>query len=495
MTTDENTPGGQDAPSRDLAFEALVAADPASSGAPDLARLRAAVAATVADEGAYAEPAPCSDVPEAVTYEVDDVAIVGGGQRRVTDDVPAPPGEPVATPAAAVLEPRPRGRAARALQVAAAGLAVLAVGAGGFLVGQRTPDSSDTGVIAAVGGPARLESGGGRDGVGSAATTDSAAATDAMAYSDGGYGRAVFTGSGLSDSPGSATAWGFDVAAVYSKESIEHLAAVLGVEGEAQQDGSWRVGSWDLPGPTVSVEPDGTGYFYYDHPDISPYQCYEQAFADDGNVSRERTQECAIRMPEITTEQAEAQVREVLGELGVDVGALTFTATAESMDFGGESGGVGIGSVWVSAVPTAGPLGSDLGGDWSAGVTGAGIWNLSGSLAPLVDLGEYPTVSPAEAVERLMDPRFGSEMTSWATYEVEGTWTPRTSAPTTPTAGAAIEWPVENITIVGSKPAYLSSWTRDDATVLLPAYELSAADGRSWTVLAVAESALDLTAR
>lgn len=499
MTTDEHTPGGEDTP--DLAFEALVAADPAGRGAPDLGRLRSAVAASVADEGAYVEPASRSGVPEAVTYEVDDVATAGD---RAAGDVPAAPGEPGAEPAAVPLQTRPRGRAVRTLQVAAAGIAVLAVGAGGFLVGQRTPGGSGSDVLVAVDPSTRLESGDGSEAAVPGASMDSAATAagtaDYLGGYFGGYGRTVFTASGLSGAPGTATAWGLDVASVYSKESIEHLAAVLGVEGEAQQEGSWRVGGWDLPGPTLSIEPDGTGYLSYDDPGASPYLCYEQAVAEDKDAEdedlvREPAQECAADFPEITMEQAEAQVRDVLERLGVDVASLTFTATAESTATDVESGGIAITSVWVSAVPTAGPLGEDQGGRWSAGVTGAGISSLSGPLAPLVDLGEYPTVSPAEAVERLMDPRFGGEMTSWAVHEGDAVWTPRTSAPATPTAGAAIEWPVENVTIVGSEPTHLSAGTSDGATVLLPAYELSAADGRSWKVLAVTESALDLATR
>lgn len=81
--------------------------------------------------------------------------------------------------------------------------------------------------------------------------------------------------------------------------------------------------------------------------------------------------------------------------------------------------------------------------------------SLNGSLAPLVDLGEYEVVSPAEAVLRLSDPRFGSSGGGY--YPMDGgdvvmMDTPR--APEVPgpvTPGARIGWPVAQVAITDAR--------------------------------------------
>ena len=137
--------------------------------------------------------------------------------------------------------------------------------------------------------------------------------------------------------------------------------------------------------------------------------------------------------------------------------------------------------------------------------------SLYGSLAPVVDLGAYALISPADAVARLGDPRFeagyGGVM-PLATDAVRGapsssgsaassgvaTVAPEPTVPATPSAGGSIPWPVHTVTLTTSRLG-LGMTTLDIGTVLLlPSYELGNAAGSSWSVIAVTDDRLDFSA-
>ena len=94
-------------------------------------------------------------------------------------------------------------------------------------------------------------------------------------------------------------------------------------------------------------------------------------------------------------------------QVGVDPSGFAFDVPD---DGGGE------GALWVSAEQTVD--GQATGSSWTATVSDDGIAWLDGFLAETAPLGDYPVVSPAEAVERLGDPRFGGS--AWpVTYAEE----------------------------------------------------------------------------
>ena len=70
---------------------------------------------------------------------------------------------------------------------------------------------------------------------------------------------------------------------------------------------------------------------------------------------------------------------------------------------------------------------------WSLELSATGISSVSGGLAPLVSLGDYPVVSATEAFDRLSDPRFGAQpvgpfyVTNASETEL---WSPPTAPPT-----------------------------------------------------------------
>ncbi|MGO1316448.1 MAG: hypothetical protein ACTMIR_05385 [Cellulomonadaceae bacterium] len=504
MTTHDKDTAGVPDP----AFEALVAADPAHGAEADLARLRATVAAKIADGSAY--PSHGRGVPDAVTYEVEDLADARRLGARVPDDRSEDRAER-ATPLAAAGTLRPA-RRGRALQVAAVAAGVLVVGGGGFASGLVAAGSDTPGTpIHAMGqADARAE---GMIGSGDGAA-DSMASEGSGMYTD----RTIFTGSGLSDQPGAGTVWGFDVAAVYSAETVEQAARALGLDGPArQEEGTWMVGDWS--GPTVTLSADGLGYLSYYDDTLSPYVCTDtvvsssaatapaledqlqvQEESDDSGEADELGEsgaasepayysECVLSDVLVAPEDAIERVRGMLGEMGVDVTALIFTAEAYTEQ--GDMTQAPSADVYVQA--TSGDVSAVdyLGTEWSASVSGEGVYSLNGALAPRVDLGQYPTISPAEAVARLNDPRFGFQDQHWPDSYWERAWTPRATAPATPQAGDPIAWPVEEVTITSATETLLTAPTRTDGVLLLPAYRLGSADGRSWTVLALTEDALE----
>ena len=427
----------------DTAFDRLRASDPAASAEPDTTVIRAKVEAT--DAGASA------------TAPVVDLA----AQRRTR-------------------------RPARWLQVAAAAAGVVAVGGGAFFAGQQSADA-----------PISAESAVARDTAGSApadasalggATTEFSAgaqpgariasgAADSTAMTMGGsfYGRTVFTSSGLSDATSSAQAWGYDPTTTFTAEMAARLAAALGVTGDpALNYGSWHVGSLDWTTPALDLSSDGQTTFSYSDPTIQPWA--------EGSTATGAPAEDAI-----------AALTAIMTELGLDPAA--YTITTDDQDPSATS---------VIAAPTQAVDGN---GSWYASVTTDGVMNLSGALAPRVDLGTYDVVSPQTAVDRLSDERFGAgQGIAYAAGDVgvargmdimpalpdDPAAVP--TLPAAPVAGATIAWPVTTVTITDATLGTATYVQPDGSVVLLPTYTLTGSDGGVWTVLAVADAHLDFAA-
>jgi hypothetical protein len=150
---------------------------------------------------------------------------------------------------------------------------------------------------------------------------------------------------------------------------------------------------------------------------------------------------------------------------------------------------------------------------WSLTFVGDAVQSLYGALAPLVPLGSYDVVSENEAVARLGDPRFGAggggmiaATGSARAAEDQAAIAPaepvpapdRDVTPPTPPAtvkpGTPLGWPVTEVELVSARLGLAQHTVPGGATVLLPAYELSNADGATWSVVAVADEQLDFTA-
>lgn len=330
------------------------------------------------------------------------------------------------------------------------------------------------------------------DGAESSAGTFASGADDRAMIA---WGRATFTDSGLPSGPATAEAYGYDADGIATAETAARLAAALGVDGEpVEEAGSWHVGDWS--GPTLQVMPDGTASVSFSDPTADPWACAVTTMdAPDGGGAEDGGTDgfagCDVPEGGGAPQDAVAQASAVLQEMGVDVGGLELTVdSSDEM------------SATVGAYPEG--AGGQGVATWSVSVSGAGVFSVYGSLAPLTSLGEYDVVSPAEAVDRLMDPRFGQgggvgpmPLADGAegTQPREGAASadsPSDVAPPAPLGpGAAVPWPVESYEITGAELVQGTYYTPDGAALVLPAWLLTSSEGYQWSVVAIVDGSLD----
>lgn len=433
------------------ALARLRAADPAQGAEVDVARLRTAVDARIAAEAGGEGLAPVTDIRAS--------------------------------------------RSRRWLRVASAAAAAVVVGGVGFGLGNGALLGRTGGGDTAFDGAATSEAASGLAPADAAAPeaggggVDSAAAMDERMIWPGWPERQTFTPVGLPNEAGTATMWAFDATAAWTEARVAEIAAVLGVEGTPElTDGSWVVGTLDGTGPYLMVYPDGqAGLNFYD-PAADPWNC---------EAVREGAAECPDLGPAPTDDEARQLTRDLLAELGLDPAAFEYEVSKDE------------GAGWISVAAYQLLDGRRTGVSWWASYSGGGLQSLSGSLAALVDLGTYPVVGAEEAVSRITDPRFGTiggfsvlpaargggvlEGDAMVEDQVVAPDTTPTEPPAPLAPGAAVPWPVEDVEITGAELGLAQWTTADGVSLLVPAWELSADDGRTWTVLALAEDALDMT--
>ena len=399
-----------------------------------------------------------------------------------------------------------RRRPARVLQVAAAGAGALAIGFSGFALGGGFAGSDAAGgessPASESAAPAiRLDSGGathaGADRAASAEGSEMATnesppsmgmgggldrAGSAESMTDAAYmpsfGRTLFSQSGLSTSGSSSTAYGYDAASSFNEDALRRAAEALGVTGDVREEyGSLIIGDYDKAEPVASLYSDGTASFYFTDPTKDIWFC---DMAGNG--------ECEERDLGDAPQGDEAidQAREFLVTLGVDPASFELEAS-DPADYGSSD---------YSTVSAHRVLDGQRTGDmWGVSFTGAGAQSVWGSLAELVELGTYDVISPAQAVERLNDPRFGSTGSSYppgwmgpAARMLDGD---ESSTPRTLGTGDSFDWPVDSVTITSERLGLAQHYLGDGAVALVPSYELSAADGRTWSVIAVTDAHLN----
>ncbi|PFG44433.1 hypothetical protein ATJ88_3157 [Isoptericola jiangsuensis] len=467
---------------RDEAYDRLTGADPADGTTTREGVLRAKVDALT---GGRTDDSPRETVPGTAAHAT-------------------PTGTPAAPPDE--LAHRRRRRTAGLVAAAVAGAVVL--GGGGYAVGAATADgaapASDALPPVTLGGAgpqganemAPAPAPAGRVAADGLAAENSTVAGDSATSYDTAVpswfdGRAAFSQEGLSTSGTEAAAYAYDATDVATKDGAARAAAALGVAGEPRWDwGSWSVGPQDGDGPTLWLSADSTAYLSYHDPAADPWRCETasaQELAEMEQPAIDGDQVCTEPEGNVSAKKAVAGLRDVMERLGVDPDGFEFEPSQD-----GEPG-----TRWVTAHEVVD--GQRTGATWSATVSTEGIAWLDGFLAARTELGTYPVVSPAEAVERLGDPRFGQNLwpvTLGPTLETRFMVEPQDSGPTTPpappTAGDPLPWPVSDITITDARLGLAQEHRTDRATLLVPAYELSDADGNVWTVVAVADDALDL---
>jgi hypothetical protein len=471
--SETNSAGGDQSDAR---LEQLKAADPARNVAPDLPRLEATVRDRIA-----AHPAHDDGLDE-----------ISGRRNRYT---PAWTG-----------------------WVAAAAAAAVVVGGGGFALGRTSaPPGEPAGAVISTGRQEASGQGadtaGGQEG-GAGVRSGTAYQTDMSAPAFA--GRIVFTASGFSSAGGSAKAWSFAPVRVFSRATAHRLMDTLGMKGEAQLlDGAWLAGAQDGSAAMLRIDPDGVTSFSYYDPTKDPAMCMKEQEIrkqDSGASDPESPQDLRTTNrgcdpvnspppPAPEGKEAVRKTRELLSSFGVDPNAFEFEQLGEVNSF--------MTHITAHAVVD----GHRSGATWSMSWVEDGLQSLNGALAPIVSLGSYDIVSEREAVARLVDPRFGAggsygifagDTRGGTTLQGGGSvsgstgkteTTQERTVPPTPEAGSAISWPVENVTLTKARLGIAMHMQHGGAALLLPTYELSSSDGRSWSVLAIADKQLDFATK
>lgn len=422
-------------------------------------------------------------------------------------------------------------RPARWLSVAAAVAGVAVIGSGAFALGRHTGSTTPAAPAISLAAP-EAAAGADQRGVASSGvgTADSSARLAPYGF---GTARTVFSSTGLTAATGTATAWTYDSAAAFSREKAAAMASALGMSGTPElTSGAWTVGASDGSGPHLQLQPDATVDLSYNDPTNDPYACaggVVKGSASSAGAATRATGPTPTLAPEVCTgssrgpapsgADAVARTKALIAAAGLDPQSFEYQAN--------ETGTATIASVTAWSVVD----GQRTGQAWNVTLTDRGVQSVWGQLAPVVTLGTYPVVSPQQAVARLGDARFdanqvgvysamsgvgvavpgsassglvapvapaigtGSATAPSAVSTAPGDTGP-SGTPTLPAApgpGSRVSWPVQHVTITGARLGLAAVRQTDGAVVLAPAYALSDGTGRTWSVIAVAESALDMT--
>jgi hypothetical protein len=444
----------------DEALERMRAADPAIGSHPDLSALRRKLSRTTP------------------------LGLTGGWQ----DDRAVP-----------VTDGTTRG--SRGSLVAAAAVVALGLGVGGYALGAQTaaPDGGSGADLAGTApeqpGPVAdarpmqesSSSGGGSDmGFGGAADSSMAAMLPTV----------LRAGSGLSTAGGTGEVRAVQPPDLDEDAFLRSWAAALGLAGEPEGGDDYR----SLTDGTVSISIYGGTYPSLDYMDssldpwCSDVVVEERSASPEGDVSILPAPE--VDCPDdgdatLPDDRALALAKEFLA--GVGVPAEAYDLTVEP--FGGGRG------AYVNGALKDGDLPQQL---WAnITVVPEGVANANVQLAAeLVPMGEYPLVSPVEAVERFSDPRFASWGTvyvpaldgeGWAVPFTEEKWVEPTWPDVDRSAGAPIPFWISEATVVEARieDGVLSLPSGDEFVV--PTYVLTDDQGRHHTMIALADEALDFT--
>lgn len=154
-----------------------------------------------------------------------------------------------------------------------------------------------------------------------------------------------------------------------------------------------------------------------------------------------------------TTSQALAEVQKVAAALGAQV--LSAQAGATSKD-----------GITTVDVPVVLP-GQEQAQNWRAVVTANGVASIKANLGKETKVGDYQVISPAQAVKRLNDPKFGP----LDVYDPKG-------------AGTKINGKIE---LVEATLTNAPIKQKNGSILSMPVYQITDTAGRVWTVLAVAD--------
>lgn len=284
-----------------------------------------------------------------------------------------------------------------------------------------------------------------------------------------------------------------------AEEKLKLIADYFGLEGDI------RLEEWSTPEyPTYAVGKDspvagvtwaGTGNWYYSFWDDSSFKCENKLIELEDGSSYESCE--PILTPELvpTEEQMRAKALEVFAALGMSANESQLRVNRS------EWGGSVNASVQID--------GQDTALEWGLNWDGAGRLSYAyGHFAEVVDRGEFKTVSPKEAAERIRDGRWFGSPAAW-TYSQAGAPTARTMdlAPAVEAAEgeaetsevmvgeepvAPMEPEIVTLKLESSTQALLMIFDRSGGAWLVPGYLLNNDQGWFDSIIALEEGVIEL---
>ena len=284
-------------------------------------------------------------------------------------------------------------------------------------------------------------------------------------------------GSSLSDQEGSGKVYELELMG-NPLEILTELSGVYGVEGVAGEsqyfDETWpgySLGPEDWSGPTLNLTWSGTGPWYYSNPDAYQEPICREVIPDEGSGELGGF-ECENPEPSgplPSVEEATAMARELLQKSGLDV------SEADLIVLANDDWGVGLSAIQqLDGVDTA--------LEWSVFFgPGPTLASVSGHAATPVFRGDFATVSPLAAVDRLASGQWwGSPAplyhSGFDSAFVEGL---PMEEPYFPEPGEVITLSVES-----SEEAPLLVWDSSGTAWLVPGYVMRHGD-EPWNASAV----------
>lgn len=463
-------------------LERLRAADPAAgSGASDHRRIRAEVDRRLAGTGA---------VQHASAGETDADETGADGAELGREE---PPSEPVPDQLTA------RRRRRQPMRYAAAAVAAVLLLSGGYALGSGGGSlSAGSSADSAPVGESQAEDAGSDQSAAEAAPEIGTAPQPEPGDVDGSTGtsssgpqRTVFLADDLPAGPDRAQVYALEIANE-ARGQAEQIAAALGLPGDPHEaDGTWVVG--DDAAAVLRLHPDGT--LAYGDPDLQSWSCLPvEPLTDPDSSAGSATDggqgsaaECADDARPAPPDAAQTFAG-FLTDAGLD---------PDRYEIRTEDSGAGAS---VTATLLVGGQESDV--RITGTVVADGIAAVRGSVATPAELGEYPLISPEDAVERLTDPRFfGSSgivaipdpRYTGSADSSSGVADPRFSG-SAPAPGSSIPWPVRQVQITTAELTLVSART-SAGVLVLPSWQLTGtdADGTegTWTVPALTAATFD----
>lgn len=266
---------------------------------------------------------------------------------------------------------------------------------------------------------------------------------------------------------------------------LERAAKAFGLKGEVRQSSYWStenpsyfIGSEDGSSPSLSIWWNGTGNWYYSNYTPQPEQpCLRTEKADDGS------EYCAEYPEQKPTPELIPSRSEVLKDAQRIFSATGLKVSAADIDVYSDQ--------WsASATASQKIAGQDTAITWSIGYDSKGnlAW-ASGNSVTAIERGEFKTISPRTAVERLSDWRWYGAPANNAYPVAEPTDKMGTlDMPTNPSG--EIETVV--VTINRSKKHLLQIWDKTGGSWLVPGYGLSGSNGSISFVVSLIEGVIEL---